>query len=341
MRERVVIRSESELWDVVGRVGGGRVAPLDRLTLERGLVILSDLGLEPSWRDDRAAMARIVAETKMMKLGASRLSEILGAKLGTLKKVLYTRGRCPCFDLAVRWAAALEERCEMSPDGPQGLVLEVHLAIPGGLESGQSIIVAPDEGQERGQGSTTAPEGGPDGGQERRQETPIAQSGRQRRATAHEAEDGPEGPNSAKSDSKKVVDTSPLSAQGSSLMAILEWRLGSEMRLRVECRREDVAQRIEAERRAGTKGQIYIDNQLFDDRDMRLADIEERLAVQTELLTKLCKMLDGQGKPDAANPGHEQLAELLRRAEELSTSRGFPWAREFMRSFVEANKEEE
>lgn len=124
-------------------------------------------------------------------------------------------------------------------------------------------------------------------------------------------------------------------------MAILEWRLGSEMRLRVECRREDVAQRIEAERRAGTKGQIYIDNQLFDDRDMRLADIEERLAVQTELLTKLCKMLDGQGKPDAANPGHEQLAELLRRAEELSTSRGFPWAREFMRSFVEANKEEE
>ena len=124
-------------------------------------------------------------------------------------------------------------------------------------------------------------------------------------------------------------------------MAILEWRLGSEMRLRVECRREDVAQRIEAERRAGTKGQIYIDNQLFDDRDMRLADIEERLAVQTELLTKLCKLLDGQSKPDAANPGHEQLAELLRRAEELSADRGFPWAREFMRSFVEANKEEE
>lgn len=124
-------------------------------------------------------------------------------------------------------------------------------------------------------------------------------------------------------------------------MAILEWRLGGEMRLRVECRPEDVAQRIETERLAGTKGQIYIDNQLFDDRDMRLADIEEKLARQTELLSKLCKMLDGQGKPDAAAPGHEQLAELLRRAEELSAGQGFPWAREFMRSFAEAKKEEE
>ena len=124
-------------------------------------------------------------------------------------------------------------------------------------------------------------------------------------------------------------------------MAIIEWRLGGEMRLRVECPRDAVAQHIEAARRAGTQGQIYIDNQAFDDRDLRIAEIEETLKLQTAVLTKLCKRLDAPGKPNAADPGQEQLAELLRRAEELAAGRGFPWVREFLRSFLEANKEEE
>ena len=390
MRERVVIASEVEFWEIVAQRGCARHGRFERLRVGQALALLDSLGLDPSWQPDALPIGALVQESKAMKLGPTILSGILGGHYEALKKVFNKPSRCPRFDTAVRWAVIVAERAAERNLDRRDLLLHVRLPVDTGggtakrvpdpkvapervpewvpdgateplnlAKSPKASDAAPKWVPEWVPGGATAPldhaislaagDAAPQWVPERVPEwVPESATAPNRvpvwvpeSATAHEAEDGSGGPNSAKSDPKKVVDTSPLSAQGSSLMAILEWRLGGEMRLRVECRREDVAQRIEAERRAGTKGQIYIDNQLVDDRDMRLADIEERLAVQTELLTKLCKMLDGQSKPDAANPGHEQLAELLRRAEELSADRGFPWAREFMRSFVEANKEEE
>lgn len=129
-------------------------------------------------------------------------------------------------------------------------------------------------------------------------------------------------------------------------MAIIEWREGGHMRLRVECLRDEVATHIERQRRAGTPGQVYIDNQPFDDRGARISELEETVKLQTDLLGKLCRQIDSLGKREAPNGARvasadPRLDELVRRAEELKAGPTFQWRIEFLRSLIETNKEKD
>ena len=120
-------------------------------------------------------------------------------------------------------------------------------------------------------------------------------------------------------------------------MATIEWRLDGAVQLRVECPREVVDKRIDAERRAGTRGQIYIDNIPLDERDIRLAELEETVKFQSAMLQKMMSKVESSG---AANPDLEEILTRLRHVEERMAGGNFPWRREFLRSLMEITKEE-